>query len=328
MHMTHQHSARAIRPSAKAAGRRRGFTLVELLVVIAIIATLIGLLLPAVQTAREAARRSACSNNLKQVGLGALTYGSAKGNRLPPGCPQKVGSNSTAGVFHGLFSYLLPFLEQQTLWNQIVIDGNPFNDTTVRYSVVPAYVCPSWSDPTVVRDQPSATAYLNGALTTYAGCNGAPVTPNSSLVTSQFGNLPNNGLVRFGEAASARDAADAASPRYRVVTDGMSKTLLVAEFIQRDAGSTAPGNVRPWLLPSNGMKGVYAAKYVNLSPNQVVMRDVGGVQFNELPFGSKHPGGMLGVFGDGSVRWIDDFVAIEVYKAQATAAGGEVVTGQ
>ena len=307
---------------------KRGFTLVELLVVIAIIATLIGLLLPAVQTAREAARRSACANNLKQVGLGALTYGSAKGNRLPPGCPQKTGANSSAGAYHGLFSYLLPYIEQQAIWNQITLDGSTFSETTARSSLVPAYVCPSWADPAVISGQPSATAYMNGALTTYQGCNGAPATPNPELVSSGFGNIPNNGLVRFGEGATARDAASAASPRYRVVTDGMSKTLFAAEFIQRDAGSGAPGNVRPWILATNGQKGLYAAKFVNFAPNQVVMRDVGGVQFNELPFGSYHAGGFLGVYGDGSVRWVDDFVAIDVYKAQATAAGGEVTAAQ
>jgi prepilin-type N-terminal cleavage/methylation domain-containing protein len=308
--------------------KKHGFTLVELLVVIAIIATLIGLLLPAVQSAREAARRSACSNNLKQVGLGGLTYGSAKGNRLPPGCPQKTGGSGTAGAFHGLFSYLLPFLEQQAIWNQLTLDGSTFNETAARASLVPAYVCPSWVDPPVVSGQPTATAYMNGALSTYQGCNGAPVSPNTAMVASQFGNMPNNGLVRFGEGATARDAALAASPKYRVVTDGMSKTLFVAEFVHRDAGSATPGNVRPWILATNGIKAMYAAKNVNLAPNQVVMRDVGGVLFNELPFGSYHPGGLLATYGDGSVRWIDDFIAIDVYKALATAAGGEVAAGQ
>lgn len=190
---------------------------------------------------------------------------------------------------------------------------------------MPAYVCPSWSDPTVSRD-PSVW-YLQGALATYQGCNGAPVTPNPGMISNAYGNLPNNGLVRFGEGATARDAANAASPRYRVVSDGMSKTLFVSEFIQRDAGAAFPGNVRPWILNSNGQKGLYAAKYVNFAPNQVVMRGV-GVEFNELPFGSYHAGGVLGAYGDGSVRWIDDLVAIDVYRAQATANGGEVAAAQ
>jgi len=107
--------------------RCRGFTLVELLVVIAIIATLIGLLLPAVQSAREAARRSACSNNLKQIGLGGLTYASARNNQLPPGSPQKSSGNV---AYHGLFSYLLPFIEQKAIWDSLNLDQAPRLETT------------------------------------------------------------------------------------------------------------------------------------------------------------------------------------------------------
>ena len=297
----------------------RGFTLVELLVVIAIIATLIGLLLPAVQTAREAARRSACSNNLKQVGLGTLTYVSAKNNRLPPGSPQKTGATSNV-AYHGLFSYLLPFIEQKAVWDSLSLDKSPKLETTARYAVIPAYVCPSWSNPAVFQGQ--ASDFMDGAITTYQGCNGAQLSPNPGLLTSTQGDIPNTGLVRSGEGATAKEATAAATLKLRQVTDGMSKTLLAAEFIHIDSGSAAPGNVRPWILSNNGQRGLYTSKIVDLSPNQVVMRDVGGVQFNELPFSSKHPGGVMGVYGDGSVRWID------AYKALATAAGGEVAAGQ
>jgi prepilin-type N-terminal cleavage/methylation domain-containing protein len=308
--------------------QQRGFTLVELLVVIAIIATLIGLLLPAVQSAREAARRSACSNNLKQIGLGGLTYASARNNQLPPGSPQK----STGSVpYHGLFSYLLPFIEQKPIWDSLNLDQNPALETTARYAVIPAYLCPSWSDPQVYRDQDSD--FKNGAITTYQGCNGAHMTPNSNLVTSLQGDLPNNGLVRSGSGTTAKEATANATLKLRQVTDGLSKTLLVAEFVHIDSGSAAPGNVRPWVLSNNGLLanrqlGLYTTKLVDLSPNQVVMRYVGGVDFNELPFSSKHPGGVMGVYGDGSVRWIDDFVDMAAYKAAATAAGGEAIVGQ
>jgi prepilin-type N-terminal cleavage/methylation domain-containing protein len=303
--------------------REHGFTLVELLVVIAIIATLIGLLLPAVQSAREAARRSACSNNLKQIGLGTLTYASAKNNQLPPGSPQKTSGNV---AYHGFFSYLLPFIEQKAVWDSLNLDQNPKLETTGRNAVVPAYICPSWSGPAVFDNQPFD--YMNGAITTYQGCNGSHITPNSKLLTSTQGDIPNTGLVRSGEGATAREATAAATLKIRQVTDGLSKTLLVAEFIHIDSGSAAPGNVRPWILSNNGQRGLYTTKLVDLSPNQVVMRYVGGVDFNELPFSSKHPGGVMGVYGDGSVRWIDDFIDMAVYKATATAAGGEAVAGQ
>ncbi len=302
---------------------RAAFTLVELLVVIAIIATLIGLLLPAVQSAREAARRMACSNNLKQIGLGALTYASAKNNSLPPGSPQKAGGGS---AYHGFFSYLLPLIEQQALFNSLSLDKSPRLETTARYAVVPAYICPSWTDLPAFRNQPYD--YMDGAITTYQGCNGAHLASNPQMLTSNQGDIPNTGLVRSGEGPTAKEATAAATLTLRKVTDGLSKTLLAAEFIHIDSGSAAPGNVRPWILSNNGQRGLYTSKLVDLAPNQVVMRDIGGVQFNELPFSSKHPGGVMGVYGDGSVRWIDDMVSLDVYKAWATAAGGESVGGQ
>jgi prepilin-type N-terminal cleavage/methylation domain-containing protein len=318
-------SHRPTPPCPDAGGRRprHGFTLVELLVVIAIIATLIGLLLPAVQSAREAARRSACSNNLRQLGLGLHTYASGKGNRTPPGAPQKKRTTPYA-AYHGLFSYLLPFIEQQGIWDTLSLKGDPRNEpASIINSVVPTYVCPSWPDLKVFTGL--STWYLNGAITTYQGCNGAHVTPNPDRLTSPFGDLPNNGLVRSADGTDARDASDAAAVQLRKVTDGLSKTLFISEFIQRDRGDAPPGNVRAWILSNNQNRGLYSAKIVSLSPNQTVMRDVGGIAFNELPFGSHHQSGILGVYGDGSVRWIDDMVSIAVFKAAATAAGGEAL---
>src|SRR5690349_14786645 len=92
-----------------------GFTLVELLVVIAIIGVLVALLLPAVQAAREAARRSQCSNNLKQIGLGVQNYMSSKKDRLPLGYEGKTTSFSK----RHLFTAILPYMEQQSIYNQI-----------------------------------------------------------------------------------------------------------------------------------------------------------------------------------------------------------------
>ncbi|MFM7184408.1 MAG: DUF1559 domain-containing protein [Planctomycetota bacterium] len=323
---SHARVARLLRGSLLGSGRR-GFTLVELLVVIAIIATLIGLLLPAVQSAREAARRSACSNNLKQLGLGALTYASAKNNTLPPGSPQ---NHTTKVPYHGLFSHLLPFIEQKSLFDGLKLEGNPKDDTVALNTAIPAYTCPSWSDPVVFSAQ--ANWYMNGAITTYQGSNGAFYSSGTTpVLASQSGDLPNNGLVRVnpvraGETITAKTASAGASLKFGKVTDGMSKTLFMAEFVQRDSGAAAPGNVRPWLLASNGQLGLYTSKIVDVSPNQLVMRDVGGIQFNELPFSSKHPGGVMAVYGDGGVRWIDDMIEIAVYKAVATADGGEALS--
>ncbi len=141
---------------------RRGFTLVELLVVMAIIAILVGLLLPAVNSAREAARRTTCSNNMKQIGLAILNFESA--HKLLPSGGEGTDptTNQTAFTQHSLFTYLLPFMEKQGIYNQIdlsrsyrdITAGAQVNatapngqtvqgNTAAALTNIPTYVCPS-----------------------------------------------------------------------------------------------------------------------------------------------------------------------------------------
>jgi prepilin-type N-terminal cleavage/methylation domain-containing protein len=188
--------------------RQTGFTLVELLVVIAIIGLLIALLLPAVQGVRESARRTHCGNNLRQMGIAMASHVSQNDNRLPPGAPARTGS--TTEVYHGFFSHLLPFLEQMTIWDEMDKNATNPGGNKHRNTVVATYVCPSWPDPTLFSNHPSSLAYMNGAITTYQGCNGATIAGRTE-VTSSFGNLPNNGLVRYAEGATAAEAFQAAS---------------------------------------------------------------------------------------------------------------------
>src|SRR5579871_6659577 len=146
--------------------KRKGFTLIELLVVIAIIAVLMALLLPAVQQAREAARRSQCKNNLKQVGLALHNYHEIA-NMLPPGW---VGITAGAPDIHGLngwgwASKILPLLDQSTAYNQInfSVDVSNAANNAMRLTTFPVFRCPSDPQPDTwtIYDQSSGTP-ING----------------------------------------------------------------------------------------------------------------------------------------------------------------------
>ena len=169
--------------------RHQGFTLVELLVVIAIIGILVALLLPAVQAAREAARRSQCVNNLKQMGLAVQNEISTYG-RLPRAQP-KIGE-------HGLFVAMLPFLELQALYDQVVENfeaGIPPGQDNLRFTPVAAYVCPSYPHSVI---NTSGQSFQTGALTLYQGVGGAVNLLNQEVDESPFGDLPRNGPFQWG----------------------------------------------------------------------------------------------------------------------------------
>ena len=321
-----------------APARRTAFTLVELLVVIAIIATLIGLLLPAVQTAREAARRSACSNNLKQIGVGCLTYESAK-RTLPP----SIGKKNVTGLFQkrGLFTAILPYFEEKAVFDQIVFDytGNALTDPA-RNQVVTAYICPSYPHPKVMTT--SANDYENGAEITYGGCGGAQPANGSASPCLIGSTYPDNGafnLIGPGTVAATGQTCGSGTTvmgpgrPIRQVSDGTSKTFMIGEychrdyFVQRTEWQAPPGNMRPWFLAGtyqSTVPEIYQVKEFELTPNSKQTRsNAGGL--NKLPMGSYHPDTTLFVMVDGSVRPVNDSIELLVYQRFATVNGGETV---
>ena len=290
---------------------RGGFTLVELLVVIAIIGILIALLLPAVQAAREAARRMQCTNGMRQMGLAMHNYAGANRDYFPTGNPGEQDRWKP-----GLFVFLLPYLEQQSLYDGIDISGNTdvIDDEINKYTPIPCYTCPSWPHPVVYRDQPYE--WLDGAIVTYRGTSGAYPTVEPYKAMDE-GNLPSNGM--FGTDWARRISE---------VTDGLSSTLTMGEFVQIDktgSYSTAPGNVRPWILGSSKWMAMYGSTVVEYPLNADVDRFAEQIPYHWLPFSSFHPGGMNGLVADGSVTFLTENIDLKLYRELATVNGGEVV---
>ncbi len=227
--------------------RRSGFTLIELLVVIAIIAVLIALLLPAVQAAREAARRIQCTNNLKQIGLGLHNYISAN-DTVPPGALLSFNPNKATLITNGSFSAhtrLLPFMEQQSLFNAANFSVSCFNSTTgelingtVLLTRVNGFLCPSDTPPSWLGNG-------NVPLTTNtAPGNNYFASIGSTLEFDNSQSVPPNGifsLVRTGGPVTLAG-----------ITDGTSNTIAFGEW------RLGSGNINVITVPTDA---VFAGAY-------------------------------------------------------------------
>jgi prepilin-type N-terminal cleavage/methylation domain-containing protein/prepilin-type processing-associated H-X9-DG protein len=302
---------------------RHGFTLVELLVVIAIIGILVALLLPAVQAAREAARRSSCGNNLKQIALALDNYeGTYK--RYPPG---RVGCDGINGgpcngnpgyerVGTSGFVMLLPFLENQPLYDAFNFSDGPWVGTSTwlatnklavetRPEVI---VCPSDTAQKVVSVTDGTTTAL-AATGSYAFVHGR-MGPSSGI--SETLKLYNTGMFVYKIPFMRRHNMD-----------GTSNTIYVGETINGHHDQsrniwTQAGRHESSLRNTENPINTPAGTGITTSPYGIPLNGV---------FASRHPGGAQFAFGDGHVQFISANVNLATYRALSTREGEEPVSG-
>jgi prepilin-type processing-associated H-X9-DG protein/prepilin-type N-terminal cleavage/methylation domain-containing protein len=310
--------------------RRWGFTLVELLVVIVIIGILISLLLPAVQAAREASRRTQCSNNLKQTALGLALFDQANGS-FPAGragcdgyngdvCANVPGSGrpGTSG-----FVMILPFMEQTAIYQMfepfakgaLFPDPGPNDDddgTTSGWETPaiaaavqlrpPMFVCPSDTS------KPLYESVATGSYALVMGSNGPSPPYGIDEVTVK---MHNNGMFLYVIRHTASD-----------VHDGMSQTFFVGETIGNDQVTS----LNRWTIGTRYLDSMRTTGYpLNTPPGQGTDLNMYGYLANGA-FASRHPGGGNFAYGDGHVSFISDDIDQASYRALSTIAGGETVT--
>jgi prepilin-type N-terminal cleavage/methylation domain-containing protein/prepilin-type processing-associated H-X9-DG protein len=321
--------------------KRCGFSLVELLAVIAILGILLGLLLPAMQSAREAARRAQCQNHLRGLGLAALSFESAK-REFPPGVRQ--AQFAVAPVYRGssLFVHLLPYLEEESLrrlWNFADPAENTKGGTAaLTATVVAGFLCPSEVLETLQVKQPQGIY----ALTSYGGNGGTrSYFPSEATIDGMFHTT----------GPASEPVRGQRSVRMREILDGASRTLLLGERRHDDPnleqfaeiGWTESLKTWGWWAPSGGRKAIghvtmSAAVEINFqipfSPSNASQANPpvnDGVSLAPHAsqrigaFGSQHPAGANFAMADGSCKFLDAAISLEVLRSLATRRGGESI---
>lgn len=293
--------------------RRRGFTLVELLVVIAIIGVLIALLLPAVQAAREAARRSQCLNNLKQMGLAVHNYHDVN-RQLPP--------SRIAYRYLGWSAFILPYLEQQNLYDSINLKVRyPDQATAVQQTSIQAFVCPSRHS---VGQQTTAVntdvTVDQGAVWDYASCDG-------DFTSGAYRSNASTGMLIVANTSTANPSQGKWPSQTKIasVTDGTSNTILIGEkhihiedLGTENSSTLADGPILSgWAYTSMRLAGPGRPLATNMRHTTVK---------NEI-FGSWHPTVTNFVMGDGSVRSLSVTIDTTNLGRLANRSDGQTVTG-
>ncbi len=317
-----------------------GFTLVELLVVIAIIGVMVGLLLPAVQAAREAARRMSCQNNLKQMGLALHNYHDTHRVFTPgvvnPRDPNPNGANGSGTPAMGAnwAAFILPFMEQPALWEEVVTIGREKREIvdwygngvyinrgmTVGSQPLPAFSCPS--HPTADHQFANGTGMEHLGRGNYGANYGKGGYGKVHTGDPRVGGpMANNGKLSMAD-----------------VRDGTSNTLMVSELKFRVTGANRIQDTRGVWAYGAMCASILSTK---TGPNSTVPDGVWGCRSEPAermpcvqigsPYAENysaargyHPGGVLGCLADGSVSFYSDSIALDVWQAIGTRGGGEI----
>ncbi|HWL09009.1 MAG TPA: DUF1559 domain-containing protein [Planctomicrobium sp.] len=346
----------------KSSSFQRGFTLIELLVVIAIIAILVALLLPAVQQAREAARRSQCKNNLKQLGLAMHNYHDTynmfpfayvsdwgrwqdyfDAGSVPPGA---VHNGNMGSVVKGRAqwtwtAYLLPYVEMSAAFNNLNVSGrmgaDALDDTTVRtvfQSRSPMFVCPSDIAPMLNTNRQvtsrNSTTQVPVATTNYVGMNRGNTSGSDVYIVTSLDKSQANGMFRPNNSTRIRD-----------VTDGTSGTIMIGERTWQYLGMDSNGSIS-LSYPANAST-LFVTRATNDSdgkcyeceatdalgagtiahyPNRKTLAHAPGAA--QSGFSSQHTGGVHFLFVDGSVHFISENVNGETYARLCNISSGTV----
>lgn len=316
--------------------RKRGFTLIELLVVIAIIAILIALLLPAVQQAREAARRTQCKNNLKQIGLAIHNYHDTS-LQFPPALinsGRSTGANKyNFNLNHTGWTMLLPYMDQAPAYDMfdanepssgVATNGYPLGGTgnwvkniPVTSLLLPGMVCPS--DPAPERQTTTNTAYLatEAAPTSYVFSGGRVAESSNDIYTAWKHSLawaPNNQQYRWLTAFGLNSSA-----RIRDIRDGTSNTIVIGESTmdKRDVNHIARwgqgrhvgvfGRVITEQTQDHLNHSIYGLNARMCDRNDGAWATISNCDKRYAwVFSSLHTGGAQFVMGDGSVRFVSE----------------------